>query len=78
MLYLLVGNVEYAIHGLNVKEGRYSTKGEVFKCYVYLFHYLGHNSINVCNCNRIIVAMPLANCMNENLLEIISCLWNEP
>ena len=49
--------------------------GEVFKCYAYLFHSLGHNSINVRNCNRIIVVMPSPNCMNENMLEMVSsCL----
>ena len=31
MLYLLDGNMEYVIHGLNVKEGRYSTKGNYTK-----------------------------------------------
>ena len=51
---------------------------EVLKCYVHLFHYLGHNITNVRNCNRINVVMASPNCMNENLLEIVSyCVWNK-
>ena len=34
---------------------------EVFKYYVHLFHYMGHNNINVCNCNRINVVMASPN-----------------
>ena len=50
----------------------------MIKCYVHLFHYLGNNSINVSNCNKINVVMASPNCMNENFLEMISsCVWNE-
>ena len=47
-------------------------KGEVFKCYAHMFHYLGHSNNNVRNYNRITLVMPSLNCMNENLLEIVS------
>ena len=49
--------------------------GEVFKYYLHLFHYSGHNIINVYNCNRINVIMTSLNCMNENLLEIVSSYY---
>ena len=49
--------------------------GEVFKCYVHLFHYSGHNNINVCNCNQINVIMTSLNCMIENLLEMVSSCY---
>ena len=41
-------------------------------------HSLGHNNINVRNCNRINVVMASPNCMNENFLEMVSyCVWNK-
>ena len=63
---------------LPIVDMKTKTNGEMFKCYVHLFHYSGHNNINVRNCNRINVIMTSPNCMNENLLEMVSsCVWNE-
>ena len=45
---------------------------------VHLCHYLGHNNINVHNCNRINVVMASPKCMNKNLFEMVSsCVWNK-
>ena len=63
---------------LPIVDMKTKNNGEVFKCYAYLFHYSGHNNINVCNCNRIIAVMSSPNCTNEIFLEMVSsCLWNE-
>ena len=34
--------------------------------------FLGHNNINVRNCNRINVVMASPNCINKNLFKMVS------